>query len=127
MYRVIQSYSSRIACRCAGGGKQCSEFGMAALETANVSRARKKRGVAEGCPQVSVTFSTSLIARGGDIDATAMLGVAFCAGELFRCACVMHRSIVTVEAGTVSGFGGKSSGLLHVAGRAFFFKDSVGS
>jgi hypothetical protein len=100
---------------------------MTALETANVLGAQSELDIAGSCLQVCVAFGAGMAARGGDIDATAMLGVAFCAGELFRCACVMHRSIVTVEAGTVSGFGGKSSGLLHVAGRAFFFKDSVGS
>lgn len=66
-----------------------------------------------------------MIAGRGDIDAAAMLGVAFSTGKLFRCASVMWGPIVAIEAGRVGSFRGKGAGLLDVAGGALSFENGM--
>ena len=67
-----------------------------------------------------------LIARGREIDSSAMLDVAFRAIEragLFR---VMNRPVVAGEAGGAFSLGAEVAGLLNVASGALRFENGVG-
>ena len=75
--------------------------------------------------QVRVAFGATLVTRGVDIHAAAMLTMACRAGQRFSLINVMDRPVVTREAGRVGSLGGKCAGLLHMAAGAFLFEDGV--
>ena len=73
-----------------------------------------------------MTFGASLIARGSNVDAAAMFGVAGCARRSCRLSCMVDWAVVAVEASVVGSFRGKCARCLHVTSGAFFFEDGVG-
>ena len=67
-----------------------------------------------------------MIARGREIDSSAMLDVAFRAGWRPRLFCMMNRPVVAGEAGGVFSLGAEVASLLNVAGGALRFENGVG-
>ena len=104
MNRVIELDGAGIACRYTGDGEQRGEFRVAALETTNVSGLRSKQDTVASGLQVGMALGTSMFAHGGNMDGATVFRVAGAARELFRSAGMMHRPVVAVEAGGVSGF-----------------------
>ena len=104
MNRMIELDGAGIACRRPCDGEQGGKFWVTALETANVPGVRSKQGAVGRRLQVGMAFGASMFAHGGNMDGATVFRVAGAARELFRCAGMMHRPVVAVEAGGVSGF-----------------------
>lgn len=76
--------------------------------------------------QVSVTSGASSITNGRKVGLAAMLGVASRAIECWNLRRMMRGAVVASETGVVAGFGGKYSGLPHMANGALFFQNGMG-